>query len=92
MDLATLQCQQDPKVPVLLCHPPCVVRSPLTVTEGKGVLTHYTCQAGMDSPFLRHYTSQKGGDSFSLQGFPGGSAVKNTPAVQEICRRCGFNP
>ena len=92
MGLATPRCQQDPKAPVLLCHPPCAVRSPLTVTEGNGVLTHYTRHAGMDSPFLRHYSSQKGWDSSPLQGFPGGSAVKNTPAMQEICRRHGFDP
>ena len=25
-------------------------------------------------------------------GFPGGSVVKNLPAIQETCRRCGFHP
>ena len=27
-----------------------------------------------------------------VQGFPGGSVVKNPPAVHETCRRCRFDP
>ena len=27
-----------------------------------------------------------------ILGFPGGSAVKNPPAIQEMTRRPGFNP
>jgi len=26
-----------------------------------------------------------------MLGFPGGSAVKNPPAMQETCRRCSFD-